>query len=264
MTRNRLLVLVILLLTKGGCAAPQGDRAAPLGPVVAAERRAEPVRAYLQHLPGVGGTRSIDRMMVRGLADAGLHAEIVVDDWTRGDPGLMALTSYDRNRAEAESITERLLERMQSEPDRPVFLTGHSGGGGMTVWVLENLPADVRVEAVVLLAPALSPGYDLSEALRRVRGNVYVFSSEYDWILGWGTRNFGTLDRHMTDAAGRVGFTVPEGADEEQYRKLIQLPYREEWTVHDNFGEHIGMMMTPFAREVIAPLLVKEGMPVIR
>ena len=62
----------------------------------------------------------------------------------------------------------------------------------------------------MLLAPALSPGYDLTAALRAVRREIVVFWSPLDLIvLGAGTRLFGTIDRVKTVGAGLVGFRVP-------------------------------------------------------
>ncbi len=67
------------------------------------------------------------------------------------------------------------------------------------------------VETVVLIAPALSPEYDLSRALRAVRREMVVFWSPLDAIiLGPGTSLFGTIDRVRSPGAGMVGFRRPE------------------------------------------------------
>ena len=76
----------------------------------------------------------------------------------------------------------------------------------------------------LLLAPALSPAYDLSNALRAVRREMVVFWSPLDVIiLGAGTRVFGTIDRVKTASAGLVGFRVPAiGKLERQQRPAIR------------------------------------------
>ncbi|MFP2908988.1 lysophospholipase [Pyxidicoccus sp. 3LFB2] len=58
----------------------------------------------------------------------------------------------------------RFLERVkQREPGRPVFLFGHSMGGAIvTLFTLEKKP---DVQGLVLSAPALKPGKDVSKAL---------------------------------------------------------------------------------------------------
>jgi acylglycerol lipase len=56
------------------------------------------------------------------------------------------------------------LERVrQREPGRPVFLLGHSMGGAIvTLFTVEKKPG---IQGVVLSAPALKPGADVSKAL---------------------------------------------------------------------------------------------------
>ena len=58
----------------------------------------------------------------------------------------------------------RFVERVrQREPGRPVFLFGHSMGGAIvTLFTLEKKP---DVQGLVLSAPALKPGKDVSKAL---------------------------------------------------------------------------------------------------
>ena len=51
----------------------------------------DPPPAYHIHLPGIGGYRSIDRLMLRGLREGGFDAQIEPYDWTEEDPGLGAL-----------------------------------------------------------------------------------------------------------------------------------------------------------------------------
>jgi alpha-beta hydrolase superfamily lysophospholipase len=151
-------------------------------------------------------------------------------------------------------------DRARANPEARIVITGHSGGSGLAVWALESLPDDVRIDTLVMLAPALSPQYDLSTALRHVK-RAYAFNSEHDPVLGPGTRAFGTIDRIMTNAAGRVGFQKPDGADDEQYAKLVQVPYDRGFLLLGNIGDHIGPMMPRFAAKVIAPLILTGELP---
>ena len=115
------------------------------------------------------------------------------------------------------------------------------------------------VDEVVLVAPAISPGYDLSAALRHVRQIMYVFTSTGDWFeLGLGTNTLGTIDGIKCQAAGRFGFAKSVGADAAAYRKLVQFPYDPAWMRYLNFGNHTGAMSPSFARHVLAPMLVMD------
>lgn len=206
------------------------------------------------HLPGIGGYLPIDRHFIRGLRQGGLtHIEHF--DWTNGHPGLAALVNNDNKQAQSRAFAERLTAEYRADPNRPIQITAHSGGGAIAVWALEQLPDDVTIERLFLLHPALSPSYDLSAALRHVRDRAYVFSSEMDPVLGAGTRALGTMDGVRTDAMGRVGFVIPADADAQQYAKLIAMPYDDRWLRHDNIGDHIGPLTTRFAEAFLAPLI---------
>jgi pimeloyl-ACP methyl ester carboxylesterase len=210
----------------------------------------------LLHLPGIAGYRGYDRRMLAGLRAGGVKGHMVVYDWTENDPGIGALVSYQRNQAEAGRIADLIVAHAKADPGAPIDLTAHSGGCGLAVWALEKLPADVSVETVLLMAPALSPTYDLSKSLHHVQGRMYVFSSRIDGIvLDAGTRVFGTIDGIRTEAAGFGGFVQPAGADAAMYGKLVGMPYRSDWMRYGNFGEHIGALSRPFAEAVLAPLL---------
>jgi hypothetical protein len=219
---------------------------------------AEPAtRPYLLYLPGVGGFQGIDRGFLAGLRDGGVDAEMHVYDWTGDAKGVPALHSYEHNHKEAALVADALSARFHAHPDGRIVITSHSGGCAIAIWALEQLPPDVKVGFVLLLAPAISPDYDLSRALAHIDGKLSAFTSTGDeLILGIGCRLCGTMDGKMTDAAGRVGFTRPPSADKLLYEKLDQHPYEKEWGWLGNFGDHIGPMSRPFAAKILTPLVV--------
>jgi hypothetical protein len=249
------LICLLLASTSLGAAAP-GDRT---GPATAPATQPSP---FLLHLPGIGGIKWSDRQFVRGLHDANFAGTIQVFDWTANDPGMDALLAYKRNHNQARKIAGILAQRRAADPAGKLLLTSHSGGGGLAIWALEDLPPGVMVDDALLMSPALSPTYDLSRALSHVSGHLYVFSSLADlFVLGTGTRVFGTIDGVKTDAAGRVGFIQPATADPQQYKKLISEPYDPSWMKYNDFGDHIGGMTRLFSRNVLAPLLLSGKLP---
>lgn len=231
---------------------------------VAAAARADdpkPATDYLLHFPGIAGYHNMDRQLLRGLRNGGFDGEIEVRDWPGEAPGLAALFARKRNHEQAQAVADAIAERRRDHPSARIILTAHSGGAGIVVWALEKLPGDVKVDTVLLLAPALSPEYDLSKALARVRGRMYAFTSTYDIVLGPGTTTFGTIDGVKGEAAGRCGFIVPEHADREAYTNLVQMPYDTKWLREGNLGDHIGAMGWQFSKNVLAPLLVAGAAP---
>jgi hypothetical protein len=83
-------------------------------------------------------------------------------------------------------------------------------------------------------------------------------------VLSFGTRNFGTIDRRKVESAGKDGFVAPAAADKAQYAKLQQFQYDPNWLRYGHRGDHIGATMRPFARKVIAPLLITGQLPQVQ
>jgi hypothetical protein len=260
---------LILALFGVMCMGPVARAATAVEAVAPAEQRPMPARAeqprpksYLLHLPGIAGARSIDHAVVRGITDGGFDGDSEIYDWTENDPGMHALLALQRNHVEARIISQMIAKRAAAAPNEKIVLLSHSGGCGLAAWALEDLPDGVMIDSLVMMSPALSPSYDLSKALRHVSGHAYVFSSLADIVvLSTGTKLFGTIDGVKTEAAGRVGFTQPDGADAEQYNKLVALPYDPSWLNFNDRGDHIGGMTRSFGEHVLAPLILDGTMP---
>jgi hypothetical protein len=170
------------------------------------------------------------------------------------------LTDVANRDQQARLVAEAVQRHRADQPGIPVFLVAKSGGAGVVVKALELLD-DESVERAVLLAPAVSPGYDLTRALRAVRRELVVFWSPLDvLVLGAGTWLFGTIDRVKTVSAGMVGFLAP-GADESapersrQYAKLRQVRWHPGMASTLYFGGHVGPDNPLFLRKYVVPLL---------
>ena len=217
---------------------------------------------YLLHLPGIAGTKSIDRAVDRGLAEGGFNGTQEIYDWTGDHPGVAALLAWQENQRQAKLISQMILQQRTAVPNQKYFILGHSGGTGLAIWALEDLPDNITVDTVVLMSPAVSPNYDLTRALKHITGHMYVFSSLEDvFVLSIGTKLLGTIDGVKTDAAGRVGFHQPATADAQQYKKLVALPYDTSWFKYGDVGDHIGGMRESFGKNILAPLLLEGKMP---
>ena len=218
-----------------------------------------PGSVYLVHLPGIAGDTPFDRWWMNALKEGGAADRVELYDWTCHDPWIHALQAYEGNHQQAQRVAELIVAKYRADPRAKVILTAESGGTGIAVWALERLPKNVQVQSLLLIAPAISPGYDLTAALCHVRGKAYAFTSGGDWfMLGAGTRLYGTIDGKRTEAAGLVGFHRPARADAAQYHKLVEMKYDPNWIIWGNFGSHSGGMSSAFARHVLAPLLIRS------
>ena len=201
---------------------------------------------------GVGGLHlcGIGLKYVMG-AGRGPH-RVKLHDWGHGLGRWHAdLANVANHKAQAEALAAEVRAWKTERPGSPVYLVGKSGGTGIVVRALEHLAPDT-IEAAVLLAPAISPGYDLSKALKAVRREMIVFWSPYDVvILGIGTRIFGTIDRVRSVSAGLVGFRAGPG----QLGKLRQIRWRPKMIKSGYLGGHIGPDNPAFLRDYVLPLL---------
>jgi pimeloyl-ACP methyl ester carboxylesterase len=140
-------------------------------------------------------------------------------------------------------------------PSGHLTLLGHSAGCGVILGSLSRMEKRVDVENVVLLAPSISPNYQISPALRQIAGTLHVFFSDGDRLwLGWRTSTFGTYDSIRTEAAGKIGLNV-DHLTPNLREKVVQHSYEPEFAELGNGGGHFGSLVRRFDDKVIAPLL---------
>ncbi len=220
-----------------------------------AATKVELSRGAIWLMPGIEGGPSILKDAVLGIRDAGVDQAIFVFDWERVF-GLSNLMDHDGNRRKAAQIASEVLAYRAAYPDQTIDLVGYSGGGGMAVFVAEALPPDVRLRNIVLCQPALSPTYDLTEALTRLEGRLVNLHSPMDWfILGAGTSVFGTMDRRNVTAAGRFGFDVEAAAPPALRNKITQISWDKEMLRQLHLGGHAQIISRTWNHALVAPWL---------
>lgn len=206
---------------------------------------------------GVGGLDLCGTGLIHAAAKARLPHEVRIVCWGHGfGHWHRDLTNVENHKLRAAEIVAQVLEFRDKKPDAPVFLVGKSGGTGVVVRAMEALPEN-SVEAAVLISSALSPTYNLARALRAVRREMTVFWSPLDiFVLGVGTRIFGTIDRRNAISAGLVGFRKPQDLDESgrvQYSKLKQIRWSPAMASTGYLGGHVGPDSPAFLRKYVLP-----------
>ena len=216
---------------------------------------------------GVGGFDLTGTGLRYVMGAQNTHTAVEIFPWGHGFGRWLAdLTNVSNRDAQAGILAQRIRRFKAGQPSHPVFLVAKSGGCGVAVRALEQLD-ESSMERAVLLAPALSPSYDLTGALRAVRNDVVVFWSPCDiFILGLGTAVFGTSDRVRCRSAGLVGFRTPPecqagDARGHPYSKLRQVRWEPPMVRAGNFGGHIGPDSPFFLKRYVAPLLRIDGSP---
>ena len=217
---------------------------------------------YTLVLPGIETASFANSNIAQGLQNGGVSTAIEVHDWTTGNPAFLLyhLRNFDRNQREAQKLADKIVAYQDRYPGKPVYLIGHSGGGGLTLLTLEALPEDRRITAAILLAPAISPTYDLTTALSKTEAGIWNYHSPMDAILLIaGTTIAGTIDGKHTPAAGAFGFSQPDELSSENRvlydTKLHQISYDFAMATHGNLGGHFGATWHQFATDYLAPIL---------
>jgi hypothetical protein len=165
------------------------------------------------------------------------------------------LTDRRNVEAHAEAVAGRVRRFLEAGPGRPVALVGKSGGCGVVLGALERLGPGA-VEAAVLIAPAVSPGYDLGRALGAVRREMVVFWSPLDvFLLGAGTCAFGTIDGVRGPAAGLVGFRAA-GLDAGVAARLRQERWGWRMASTGYLGGHVGSDSPWFLGRFVVPVAI--------
>jgi pimeloyl-ACP methyl ester carboxylesterase len=206
----------------------------------------------LVFVPGVAG----DGPWYDGIRQ-GLSGPVQSFKW--GAPPPMTVMNFqDRGiheRAEKE-LAARITEFASKYPGGRLVLVGHSAGCGVILGALRRLPEEAGATTVVLLAPSVSPDFDLTATMPRVHDQTHVFhSTRDDFFLDWRTSTFGTYDNVKSPAAGNVGFHSVGALPPDLRQRVVQHPYQEAWNALGNDGSHFGPVARRFVAEIVAPLL---------
>lgn len=242
----------------GGCATPDGL------PQDLPDRAERMPYGYLYYLDGAGGGTAKKNWAAgvrKGLLEGGYPGAGEMFTWETGR-GLIADqdASVKYKRARAKKLAREMERRMKAYPEAPVQVLGFSAGTAVAVFALEALPPTAQVENVVLLGASISDDYDLTEALKRVRGRVYLYTSRRDRMLGFFMGFSGTADRKFAPGAGQRGFVLPKNASaltKKLYaEKLKAIPWSPTLMADGDFGRHFDNVKMKFIRDHVAPLLL--------
>lgn len=242
------VIVALALAAAGGCDLPYDTFA-----------RRE--RGLVLVYTGIEGRSPLNESICHGLNDGGVNTSIDLVDWTIKVPGayLLNLRNESRNRRKAEDYADRIIRYRMAHPEGKVILVGQSGGAAMALWTAESLPADQKVDGIILLAAAVSSEYPLGPALAKSRRGIISFHSRRDWLfLAAGTTFYGTMDGKHTTAAGMDGFEVPiRGAAAKQYARLYQVAWGPEMDKTWMFGGHLGSGSRQFVTRYVAPFVMR-------
>jgi len=227
------------------------------------ERHGDVSREVVFVLDGVGGFQFVPLLLRRAWRDDPGTPGTIVVRWQFGIPGEIwtDLCWRSRNMKKASEFADQLASFRLQYPEASIHILAFSGGTGIAVWACERLAGRAAIETMVLACPAISPEYNLAEALRAVHRCYALISHRDCGILGLGTTVFGTVDRRHCSAAGRKGFSPPPNlsqADARAYDRLRQIEWTPQLRALGHRGGHTGWAQVALLREHMLSILKGE------
>ncbi|MGN6506365.1 MAG: hypothetical protein ACTHM6_12465 [Tepidisphaeraceae bacterium] len=207
-------------------------------------------------VPGVFGDGPWYNDLVNQLGES--VGPVKVFTWGMPKPLFVANFSSAAIHADAEASLARAIDALPASV-KTIDLVAHSAGCGVVLGGLAQ--SHRRADQVVLIAPSVSPTYDLRPALEHTTRAAHVFYSSNDTLfLHWRTGHFGTYDDRKCPAAGYAGFDVAS-LDPADRQRLVQHAYDPHWQSLGNAGGHGGALAGPFIEHVLTPLLRTGDQP---
>jgi hypothetical protein len=206
------------------------------------------------YAPGAGNVDFGDLGIRRGLKAAGYQGQVASVLWT-----VSFNPAVDQRLGNARlgglGLARSIESYTDKYPGRAVNLVGLSAGTGVVIWALEDLEDRYSVENVVLLGSSLWHRYDVSKALRHVRGKIYNYYSPNDQILAGPMKVFGTIDGVFgEDGAGAVGLHPPRGAE-----RVVNIRWAPEFSRYGYHGGHMDATSARFVEAYISAHIISTG-----
>lgn len=219
-------------------------------------------RGIVYYVGGAGPLGNVGFLSVpKGMEAAGFPGYVQVVTW-QGFSSAIDQVNLERNRQKGIELAGQIRDYQRRNPGAPVHIIALSAGTGITTFALESLPESARVQNVCFLGCSLSSKYDLSRALRRIEGRLFVFYSYRDRVLNDIVPYTGSVDRGdpTEGVAGLSGFRISRNATEATrrvYRKLLNIPYQREFEESGWDGGHMSSTAEGFIKWYVAPLLLE-------
>jgi len=226
-------------------------------------------RGLVVILPGIEGESGLNRDIRRGLANAGVDRAMPIWSWGRPLPIIGLLVNqidFLGNRIAGSGIAARIRKYQDKYPGRPVHVIGHSGGGGVAVFVADDMGKDHKIDGLILLSASISSAYDLTKALGNCRNGILnIYSKDDVGLLGLATIVLGTVDGTHGPSAGLIGFDQPNAkapeAKQIAYVRLYQVAIDPDM-LFEASTTHASTTQIHFISLYVSPWILAETWPV--
>ena len=159
------------------------------------------------YIDGAGNWGCGVKEVRQALKEAGYKGRIINYTWSPTlNPVLDQTIGRPVARRKGKKPGEQITRYLTEYPNTDVNIIALSAGTGVATWACEHIGPNVQVTNVIMLGSSLSSSYDMSKALKNIKGDVYVYYSQHDAILSGAVRLLGTIDGELgANSAGLVG-----------------------------------------------------------
>ncbi len=208
-------------------------------------------------LPGIDGPGPLNACIRRGLLEGGAPYALEIYNWHKYRLGASYAFAQKASRKRAGEIAGRIALYRSEHPGCPVFVIGHSAGAAIAVFTAEAMPRENPLEGVITLAPALSPEYDLTDAVTGCAGRFVNCYATNDLFLKTLTTIGMNLDGKRGATAGQEGFRLPPDAPLERcaaFEDVTQIEWSPEMIEKGNRGGHCGWTSHRWVADTLVPI----------
>jgi hypothetical protein len=152
-----------------------------------------------------------------------------------------------------------ITDYLKRNPGAEANLIALSAGTGVGMWAIEQVRPPHQVNHYVMLGSSLSSRYDVSRALKNMKGSIFVYYSASDPVLSGPVRTLGTIDGTFDESAGLVGLRG-RGAG----GRVVNIGWAPRYERYGWVGGHtdcttLEMMQHVIARHVVTPEMLREA-----
>lgn len=190
-----------------------------------------------------------------GLKHAGYNGDVELYVWTSSFNPLIDQLNIGGAKLRAAILADKITRYAKKYPDNTINVIALSAGTGVATWAIEGIKDGAKIDNLVLLGSSLSWNYDMTKALRNMRGKIYVYHSAHDSVLET-VKVIGTIDgKRGVDSIGQVGLKPPRGMED----RVVNTPWSKNWMRLGWAGAHTDCTNEKFVRYEIAKQLGIES-----
>ena len=188
----------------------------------------------------------------QGLHDGGYQGAVTNHRWSLTFNPALDQTLRFIAKGSGEGLGREITAYLKKYPKADANIIALSAGTGVGMWAIENVQPPCQVNSYVMLGASISSKYDVTKALKNMKGNIYVYYSWTDPVLQGPVRALGTIDGTFDDAAGLVGLQGPGSAS----GRVVNIARRAEHAQYGWTGGHADCTNHKFVERYIARHIV--------